>query len=207
MQSLWGATASVAPSLPELKGPLRAEVLIIGAGYTGLSAALYLCESGADVVVLEAAALGDCGSGLNGGQVIGGVKNDTDTHGRQRGAQVELLDRSAVSRLIGSQRYCGGWLDRRGGTVQPLSYLFGLASAVQRMGGRIFAGSPATRLESAGAQWRVHTPGGEVSASTVVLATNAYTDQLVDALRTAVVAVPSFQVASEPLPQALRDSI
>jgi glycine/D-amino acid oxidase-like deaminating enzyme len=257
----------VAPSLPELKGPLRAEVLIIGAGYTGLSAALHLCESGVDVVVLEAAALGDCGSGLNGGQVIAGVKHDPDTleqmfgsalgaqlvqtvasgpdlvfelirkyqidcaatrsgwiqpatsdaellpivrrveQWRRRGAPVELLDRSAVSRLIGSQRYCGGWLDRRGGTVQPLSYLFGLARAVQRLGGRIFADSPAVRLESVGAQWRVHTTGGEVSAATVVLATNAYTDQLVDALRTTVVAVPSFQVATEPLPQVLRDSI
>ena len=267
MQSLWGATAGVAPSLPELKGPLRAQVLIIGAGYTGLSAALHLCESGVDVAVLEAAALGDGGSGLNGGHVIAGVKHDPDTleqmfgarlgaqlvhtvasgpdlvfelirkyqiecaatrsgwiqpatsdvellpivrrveQWRRRGAPVELLDRSAVSRLIGSQRYCGGWLDRRGGTVQPLSYLFGLARAVQRLGGRIFAGSPATRLESVGAQWRVHAPGGEISAATVVLATNAYTDQLVDALRTTVVAVPSFQVATEPLPQALRDSI
>jgi glycine/D-amino acid oxidase-like deaminating enzyme len=267
MQSLWGATAGAAPSLPELKGPLRAQVLIIGAGYTGLSAALHLCESGVEVVVLEAAALGDCGSGLNGGQVIAGVKHDPDTleqmfgatlgaqlvqtvasgpdlvfelirkyqidcaatrsgwiqpatseaallpivrrveQWRRRGAPVELLDRREVSRLIGSERYCGGWLDRRGGTLQPRSYLFGLARAVQRLGGRIFAGSPATRLESVGAQWRVHTPGGEINASTVVLATNAYTDHLVDALRATVVAVPSFQVATEPLPQALRDSI
>lgn len=267
MQSLWGATASAAPSLPELKGPLRAEVLIIGAGYTGLAAALHLCECGVDVVVLDARALGECGSGLNGGQVIAGVKHDPDTlermfgptlgaqlvqtvasgpdlvfdlirryeincaptrrgwiqpatsdaallpivrrveQWRRRGAPVELLDRREVSRLTGSERYCGGWLDRRGGTVQPLSYLFGLARAVQGLGGRIFAGSPAIKLEASGTQWRVHTPGGEVSAAMVVLATNAYTDRLVDALRTTVVAVPSFQVATEPLPQALRDSI
>ena len=267
MQSLWGATAGVAPSLPELKGPLRAEVLIIGGGYTGLSAALHLCESGIDVVVLDARALGECGSGLNGGQVIAGVKHDPDTlermfgatlgaqliqtvasgpdlvfelvrkyqidcaatrsgwiqpatseaalvpivrrleQWRQRGAPVELLDRREVSRLIGSERYCGGWLDRRGGTLQPLAYLFGLTRAVQQLGGRIFVRSAAIRLESVGGQWRVHTPGGQVSAATVVLATNAYADHLVDALRTTVVAVPSFQVATEPLPQALRDSI
>jgi glycine/D-amino acid oxidase-like deaminating enzyme len=267
MQSLWGATASAAPSLPELNGPVRAEVVIIGGGYTGLSAALHLCESGGDVVVLDAAPLGECGSGLNGGQVIAGVKHDPDTleqmfgatlgaqmvqtvasgpdlvfglirkyqidcaptrsgwiqpatsdaallpivrrveQWRRRGAPVELLDRQQVSRLIGSERYCGGWLDRRGGTVQPRSYLFGLAAAVQRLGGRIFVRSAAIKLESVGAQWRVHSPGGQVTAPTVVLATNAYTDRLVDALRTTVVAVPSFQVATEPLPQALRDSI
>ena len=112
-----------------------------------------------------------------------------------------------MSRLIGSERYCGGWLDRRGGTLQPLAYLFGLTRAVQQLGGRIFVRSAAIRLESVGGQWRVHTPGGQVSAATVVLATNAYADHLVDALRTTVVAVPSFQVATEPLPQALRDSI
>jgi glycine/D-amino acid oxidase-like deaminating enzyme len=264
MQSLWGATASAAPSLPELKGPVRAEVVIIGGGYTGLSAALHLCESGGDVVVLDAAGLGECGSGLNGGQVIAGVKHDPDTleqmfgatlgarlvqtvasgpdlvfgligkyqidcaptrsgwiqpatseaalspivarveQWRRRGAPVELLDRQQVSRLIGSERYCGGWLDRRGGTVQPRSYLFGLAGAVQRLGGRIFVRSAATTLESVGTQWRVVTAGGEVIAPMVVVATNAYTGRLVDALRTTVVAVPSFQVATEPLPQELR---
>src|SRR5580704_13652856 len=88
MQSLWSATAGVAPSLPALKGSLRAEVLIIGAGYTGLSAALHLCESGVDVVVLEAASLGDGGSGLNGGQVIAGVKHDPDTLEQMFGARL-----------------------------------------------------------------------------------------------------------------------
>src|ERR1700689_4112911 len=79
MQSLWGATATPAPSLPELRASIRAQVVIIGGGYTGLSAALHLCESGVDVAVLEAAGLGEGGSGLNGGQVIPGVKHDPDT--------------------------------------------------------------------------------------------------------------------------------
>ena len=198
MQSLWGATATPVFTLPELRGSARAQVLIIGGGYTGLSAALHLCESGVDVVVVEAAQLGEGGSGLNGGQVIPGVKHDPDTleqmfgaglgaqlvetvgsgpdlvfgliekyqidceairsgwiqpatsesalaaidarveQWRRRGAPVELLDRHQVSRLIGSERYCGGWLDRRGGTLQPRSFLFGLARAVERLGGRLF---------------------------------------------------------------------
>jgi glycine/D-amino acid oxidase-like deaminating enzyme len=120
---------------------------------------------------------------------------------------VELLDRREVSRLIGSERYCGGWLDRRGGTVQPRSYLLGLARAVERLGGRIFTGSAVNKLESIGGHWRVQTHRGQVTAATAVLATNAYTDGLVDALRRSVVAVPSFQVATEPLTAALRSSI
>ena len=267
MQSLWGATATPVFTLPELRGSARAQVLIIGGGYTGLSAALHLCESGVDVVVVEAAELGEGGSGLNGGQVIPGVKHDPDkleqmfgaglgaqlveTVGsgpdlvfgliekyqidceatrsgwiqpatsesalaaidarveqwRRRGAPVELLDRHQVSRLIGSERYCGGWLDRRGGTLQPRSFLFGLARAVERLGGRLFTRSAAIKLERAGGQWRVQTSRGQVSAPAAVLATDAYTGDLVDALRRTVIAVPSFQVATEPLPQALRQTI
>ena len=58
---------------------VRAQVAIIGAGYTGLSAALHLAEAGRDVVVLEAVDVGERASGLNGGQVIPGVKHDPDT--------------------------------------------------------------------------------------------------------------------------------
>jgi glycine/D-amino acid oxidase-like deaminating enzyme len=57
---------------------VRAQVAIIGAGYTGLSAALHLAEAGRDVVVLEAVEVGERASGLNGGQVIPGVKHDPD---------------------------------------------------------------------------------------------------------------------------------
>jgi glycine/D-amino acid oxidase-like deaminating enzyme len=91
--------------------------------------------------------------------------------------------------------------------VQPLSYLFGLARAVQRLGGRIFTRSEAVKLEHVGGLWCAHTRHGSVSAPAGVVATNAYTGPLVDALRRTVVAVPSFQVATEPIPQALRDGI
>jgi glycine/D-amino acid oxidase-like deaminating enzyme len=267
MQSLWDATSTPAFSLPELIGPVRAQVVIVGGGYTGLSAALHLCESGVDVVVVDAAELGEGASGRNGGQVIPGVKHDPDAleqmfgaqrggqlvetvasgpdlvfgliskyqidcdanrggwiqaatsasalaamHGRveqwrRRGAPVQLLDRQQVSRLIGSERYCGGWLDARGGTVQPRSYQSGLAQVVRRLGGRIYTRSAAVKLERSGGQWHVHTPRGQVSAASAVLATNAYSGELVDALRRSVVAVPSLQVATEPLPQALRQTI
>src|SRR5579863_8523614 len=88
MQSLWGATATPVFTLPELRGTARAQVVVIGGGYTGLSTALHLCESGSDVVVLEAAQLGEGGSGLNGGQVIAGVKHDPDTLEQMFGARL-----------------------------------------------------------------------------------------------------------------------
>ncbi len=44
-QSLWAATAAPGPDLASLSGDLRAQVTIIGGGYTGLSAALHLAEA------------------------------------------------------------------------------------------------------------------------------------------------------------------
>src|SRR3984893_8336402 len=79
MRSLWSATAAPGPSLEQLADGVRAEVAVIGAGYTGLSAALHLSAAGRDVVVLEAVEVRDRASGLNGGQVIPGVKHDPDT--------------------------------------------------------------------------------------------------------------------------------
>src|ERR1700761_4615499 len=76
--SLWFATAAAGPALGQLRESVRAQVVIVGAGYTGLSAALHLAAAGRDVVVLEAAEIGERASGLNGGQVIPGVKHDPD---------------------------------------------------------------------------------------------------------------------------------
>ncbi len=54
------------------------DLLVIGAGFQGLSAALHAARQGASVLVLEAGALGTHASGLNGGQVIPGLKYDPE---------------------------------------------------------------------------------------------------------------------------------
>jgi gamma-glutamylputrescine oxidase len=56
------------PRWPRLDGDRRADVVVVGGGYTGLSAAAHLAEAGADVVLLEAHRIGDGASGRNGGQ-------------------------------------------------------------------------------------------------------------------------------------------
>ena len=76
--SLWAATAPPAPETPPLKESRSADVVVVGAGYAGLSTALHLAERGTEVVVLEAQEPGWGGSGRNGGQVIPGLKYDPD---------------------------------------------------------------------------------------------------------------------------------
>ena len=78
-QSLWEATATAREAYPALRADARCNVVVVGAGYTGLSAALHLAEAGRSVTVLERSDVGRGASGLNGGQVIPGLKHDPDT--------------------------------------------------------------------------------------------------------------------------------
>lgn len=73
VDSWYAATARPVPLGGALAGDVEADVCIVGGGYTGLSAALALAEAGADVVVLEAEAVGWGASGRNGGQVVNGL--------------------------------------------------------------------------------------------------------------------------------------
>ena len=63
------------PSRP-LRGDTRADVCVVGAGYTGLSAALHLAEAASDVVLLDAHRVGFGASGRNGGQLGSGQRQD-----------------------------------------------------------------------------------------------------------------------------------
>ncbi|MFT3998283.1 MAG: FAD-binding oxidoreductase, partial [Asticcacaulis sp.] len=70
---LWAATAPIEPQTTNLRVSLRADVAIVGAGYTGLSAALNLAEAGAKAVVIEANGIGFGGAGRNVGLVNAGM--------------------------------------------------------------------------------------------------------------------------------------
>ena len=70
---LWEATAPPAPPTPPLEGEARADVAVVGCGYTGLSAALHLAEAGARVVALEAVEVGFGAAGRNVGLVNAGM--------------------------------------------------------------------------------------------------------------------------------------
>ncbi len=68
-RSLWAHTAPQTPANPPVEGVVDADVTVIGAGFTGLRAALALAEAGSRVVVLDAGDVGWGASGRTGGQV------------------------------------------------------------------------------------------------------------------------------------------
>jgi glycine/D-amino acid oxidase-like deaminating enzyme len=68
--SLWADVTPPGPELPALDGDRTVDVAVVGAGFTGLSAALHLRRAGVEVAVLEAVEPGWGASGRNNGQVI-----------------------------------------------------------------------------------------------------------------------------------------
>ena len=233
-------------------------------GFSGLTAALRLAESGASVVVLEAGEPGWGASGRNGGQVIPGLKWDPDElvamFGAEAGEQLarvaggaadtlfELVERTAsiarrsaaagssrpspmptrarrtarramaaarrrrraarprrACRLVGSPIYAAA-----GSIAGPARCSRSATRAAWRAPRRppaptVCGDSRVTALARDGARWRVTTAhGAVVTAGQVLLATNGYTDGLWPQLRQTVIAANSFQVATEPLPEALR---
>jgi glycine/D-amino acid oxidase-like deaminating enzyme len=90
--NVWEETAVPPPVVPPLAGAQQASVLVVGAGYLGLSAALQLAKAGVDTIVVDAEVPGWGASGRNGGQVIPGLKYDPGEleamFGRERGERI-----------------------------------------------------------------------------------------------------------------------
>lgn len=83
---LWTET-SPPPSRAAADLPARADVVVVGAGYTGLAAARALARRGASVVVLERHIIGWGASGRNGGFVLPGYKPDIELLARKLGLE------------------------------------------------------------------------------------------------------------------------
>lgn len=86
-KSWYAATADIPAERPPLYGETHADVCVIGAGYTGLSAARHLAQKGLDVVVLDAHRAGFGASGRNGGQVCSGYDTYQTTLTKKLGAE------------------------------------------------------------------------------------------------------------------------
>ena len=96
---------------------------------------------------------------------------------QKRQAPVELLSASATMQRTGSSEFLGALFDARAGTIQPLSYAFGLAHAAEKAGASINTQSPVLDYRYQDKQWHIFTAQGRVSANQLIVATNAYGTQ------------------------------
>ncbi|WP_223525564.1 NAD(P)/FAD-dependent oxidoreductase [Pseudomonas sp. A-B-26] len=245
---------------PALRGEQDTDILIIGAGFSGLHTALRLALAGKRVTLLEASRVAWAASGRNGGQAILGWSCDmppleaalgyerarrlwdgmrwaaqelrelparhgfdcdyraghlwTSVMPRRVGLLTEwqregshkwghhglrFISREQLPQWIASERYQAGLYDPEGGHLNPLKLALGLATAIEKAGGRIHEQSKALSYQEEGGRYRVNTEHGTIRADVLVLACNAYLDRLDPKLARCVLPVGTYQVATAPL--------
>jgi gamma-glutamylputrescine oxidase len=133
--SLWEATAEPARDFPVLSGEHKADVVIIGAGYTGLSAAHHIAKSGLAPAVLEANRPGWGASGRNGGVISAKFRlsfREIDAvHGRAMARRMYQIAHESTD------------------MVEELVSEFGIASATLVRTGQVKAAHNETTLKAA----------------------------------------------------------
>ena len=254
--------------LPNLQGALTADVVIVGGGFVGVSAALHLAEAGKSVVLVEANEIGWGSAGRNAGHVAphatklndekltavygpvygprlaevgakapafvkdlagrlgidisaveGGILTAAHTDAAaeglkteaaqlaKSGAVVEFLSKEETARVVGSDRYRAALVDRRGMAINPLAWVRGLARAAMLRGARLHEHTRMRSMARTANGWRVVTGQGEVEAGTLLLCTNAYTDDTWPGLKRTIIPVRSYLGWTKPLPNKLRESV
>jgi glycine/D-amino acid oxidase-like deaminating enzyme len=255
----WHLTAPPPPACDRVEGDVTADVVIVGAGLTGLRTAITLAEAGVDTAVLDAEKIGFGSSGRSGGQ-CNPIWRSTPTQLRAKfgdaqaerlirttlesaddlfddihrynvdcgaeqkgwiqaahtrnaaddlkrlhegwagaGADITINTKSQTHAAVGSDAYDFSLHHAKGGFVQPLALTRGYAKAAKAAGARLYEKAPAVGIEQKGAKWRVQTPNGSVTAETVILTTNAYTDDLWPGLRQTLLPMYSISIATAPL--------
>jgi glycine/D-amino acid oxidase-like deaminating enzyme len=168
---LWERTAPSAPVTSPLEGSVSADVVIVGGGYTGLSAALHLAERGTDVVLLEATEIGFGGAGRNVGLINAGMWVMPDDFPKELGDHYgeRALD------LLGNGPYL----------VRELIEKHGIACELETSGTLHCAVGPEgmTELENRARQWQKRGAPVEILDATETerrIGTKAYAGALLD---------------------------
>ena len=104
--SYWLAASPAGPAKPPLRGDAECDVVVVGAGFTGLWTAIALTDTDPSlrVTVLEAATVGYGASGRNGGFCLASL-----THGLANGIrhfpdELPILEREGIDNLAGARR-------------------------------------------------------------------------------------------------------
>ncbi|MEX2615928.1 MAG: FAD-binding oxidoreductase [Alphaproteobacteria bacterium] len=141
--SYYAASANIVRTPVPLAGDETADICVVGAGYSGLSAAIHLAEKGYGVTVVEGARVGWGASGRNGGQVVNGLNAGLDSIGRRYGAEAET--------------FVGGLLQSGARIIYRLVEQYGIECDLKP--GNIYAAYTARHmreLEARQALWRRH---------------------------------------------------
>ena len=117
----------------------------------------------------------------------------------ERGAELDLLGPEEAWKRIGSSKFHGALLNKKAGTINPLSYCQGLARAAKSRGAKIFESSLATQIDYKNKLWSIQTEDGSVQSKMLLIATNAYQQKINGTAASKYTPVYYFQAATKPL--------
>ncbi|MBO0662548.1 FAD-binding oxidoreductase [Jiella sp. MQZ9-1] len=118
---------------------------------------------------------------------------------REIDPQTALLTAADLPSEVGSRAFHGAMLSQKSAMVHMGRFVTGMAEAASRHGAIIFENAPVQQRDRIGAGWQLKTPRGSLSAKTVFLATDAYTEGPFAHFRRRIIPVGSFVVATRPL--------
>ena len=130
-ESYWAATVAFGEPRSPLASDVQCDVVIVGGGFTGLSAAYHLQSMGVSTVVLEQNRVGWGASGRNGGHLLVGFKREQAFLEKHFDYQTWTLDKGRMDEELGSAAYHGVHVDPHGASFHPLNYALGLADGVE----------------------------------------------------------------------------
>jgi glycine/D-amino acid oxidase-like deaminating enzyme len=118
-----------------------------------------------------------------------------------------VADAGQTKALTGCEGYGASLIDPTGGGIDPVAFVQGLAASLPAGRVQVFRDSPVASVTRKGAGWLVKTGEGTLTARRVVLCANGGNARLHRSLAATVLPLPVYQVATEPLPQAMRAQI
>ncbi|MFI8479883.1 NAD(P)/FAD-dependent oxidoreductase [Pseudomonas sp. NPDC078700] len=132
---------------------------------------------------------------------------EREAHEKWSSPGVRFIAGEELREWIGSERYLAALYDPQGAHINPLKLAQGLAAAIEQLGGQIFEQSQVLDYRQAGEGYLARTNNAEVRADVLILACNAYIDQLDRPLSRRILPVGSYQVATAPLSAELAQSL
>ena len=123
---------------------------------------------------------------------------------QQFGVNWEPMSQLQLRAQLHTERYHGGLFEADAFHVHPLNLALGLARAAQKLGVRVHAASPVTRIEAIGKRWRVHSGAASLDADTVVIAGGGYLPAgLAPRLHRALLPIATYVAVTEALGELL----
>lgn len=109
------------------------------------------------------------------------------------------IDRETLRRQLKTSRYSAALFESQAFHFHPLKYAHGMATAIERGGGRIHQNSAVRRIHREGGGWRIETAEARIDAEHLVLACGGYLAGLVPKVDAAVLPIATYILVTEPL--------